>query len=65
LIGFGGLDEPEAIRKALSRDRVVAAAIGNALSHREHALQRLRAALTDLPLRPPQYAPLSTIAPWS
>lgn len=65
LIAFGGLDEPDAIRKALCRDGVVAAAVGNALSHREHALQKLRAALTDLPLRPPQYAPLSTIAPWS
>ena len=65
LIAFGGLDEPDAIRKALSRDGVVAAAVGNALSHREHALQQLRAALTDLPLRPPQYAPQSTIAPWS
>lgn len=65
LIAFGGLDRPDAMRHALAHPGLSAIAIGNALNHREHAVQQLRAALIDLPVRPPRYAPQSAIAPWS
>lgn len=57
LIAFGGLDQPAAIRRALARPEVAAVAVGNALSHREHAVQRLRESLSGLPVRPPCYVP--------
>jgi hypothetical protein len=39
---------------------VVAAGVGNFLAWREHAVQRLKEQLRDLPLRPARYAP----PPW-
>jgi cyclase len=65
VIAFGGLDQPHAVRAALAYPFVVGVGVGNALSHREHAAQHLRAALQDLPLRPARYAPISATAPWS
>ncbi|MEN9417822.1 MAG: Imidazole glycerol phosphate synthase subunit HisF [Pseudomonadota bacterium] len=65
VIAFGGLDQPDPIRAAFAHPFVAGVAVGNALSHREHAVQHLRGALQELPVRPPRYAPLSATAPWS
>jgi cyclase len=56
LIVFGGLSEPAQLRRVLLRPNVVAAGVGHFLSWREHAVQRIKEALRDLPLRPPTYA---------
>ena len=56
LIVFGGLSEPEQLRRVLARPNVVAAGVGHFLCWREHAVQQLKQALVDLPLRPATYA---------
>ena len=56
LIVFGGLSEAEQLRRVLSRSEVVAAGVGHFLSWREHAVQQLKEALRELPLRPATYA---------
>ena len=55
LIAFGGLSEAAQMRVLLQDPRVVAVAVGNFLSYREHALQALKAELGTLPLRPAAY----------
>lgn len=55
LIAFGGLSSAAALRTVLERPCVVAAAVGNFLSHREHAIQALKESLRGLPLRGPTY----------
>ncbi|MES2339687.1 MAG: HisA/HisF-related TIM barrel protein [Pseudomonadota bacterium] len=55
LIAFGGLSAPEDLADVLGRPHVAAAAIGNFLSYEEHAVQRYKAALAALPLRPAAY----------
>lgn len=56
LIAFGGLSNAAQHRRLLTHPRVVATAVGNFLSYREHAVQSLKAALGGLPLRAPAYA---------
>jgi imidazole glycerol-phosphate synthase subunit HisF len=56
LIVFGGLSEPDQIAKAFSCPKIEAVAVGNSLSYREHAVQRLKSKLTDSHVRPPFYA---------
>ncbi len=56
VIAFGGLSEPEQLRRVLGRPQVVAAGVGHFLSWREHAVQQLKEALRGLPLRPATYA---------
>lgn len=55
LLVFGGLSEPDQLRSLLQGDRVVAGAIGNFLSYREHAVQQYKKALAGLPLRTAVY----------
>jgi imidazole glycerol-phosphate synthase subunit HisF len=55
LICFGGLSEVEQLRVVLDNKQVAAAAVGNFLSYREHAVQRLKASLAGLPLRRASY----------
>lgn len=55
IIAFGGISRAEQIAAVLSKPNVVAAAIGNALSYREHALQAIRQTLPGAPLRPAAY----------
>jgi cyclase len=55
LIAFGGLSEPRQLRAVLQSPRVAAAAVGNFLSHREHAIQRLKLELAGIPLRPASF----------
>ena len=55
LILFGGLSEPDTISQVLRSPRVVAAALGNFLAYREHAVQALKAAAHGVPLRPPSF----------
>ena len=55
LIAFGGLSSALALRAVLDRPQVAAAAVGNFLSHREHAIQALKEDLRGLPLRGPSY----------
>jgi cyclase len=52
LLAFGGLATAEQLRPLLSRPRLAGVLVGNALNYREHAIGRLKAALTDQPLRP-------------
>jgi cyclase len=51
IIVFGGLNEHEQMRRLLRIPTVVAVAIGNFLSYREHAIQNLKESLADMPLR--------------
>ena len=55
LIAFGGLSEADQLRSVLQSPRVVAAAVGNFLAYREHAVQHLKHALAGLPLRAASY----------
>jgi len=55
IIAFGGLAGPDQIRAVLSHKSVVAAAIGNSLNYREHAIRHLKQALGDLPIRAPSH----------
>lgn len=52
LLAFGGLATAEQIQPLLSRPRLAAVLVGNALNYREHAIGQLKAALTNHPLRP-------------
>lgn len=56
LIIFGGISEAQQVQALMERPNVAAVAIGNFLSYREHAIQRLRAALASASLRPARYA---------
>lgn len=55
LIAFGGISTPGQVRSILARPRVVAAAVGNFLSYREHAIQALKEAIPGSPVRPAAY----------
>lgn len=52
VIAFGGLSQVPQLFAALKSPQVVAAAVGNFLSYREHAIQAFKAALIGVPLRP-------------
>jgi len=51
IIAFGGISNPKQIFDLLKRDAVVAVAIGNFLSYREHALQSYKKNISNLPIR--------------
>lgn len=53
---FGGLSEAAQIGSLLDRPRVAAVAVGNFLSYREHAVQKLKAAINATYLRPAIFA---------
>lgn len=55
LIVFGGISNVEQIRGLLTRPNVVAVAVGNFLSYREHAIQQLKDGLASAALRPSIY----------
>jgi imidazole glycerol-phosphate synthase subunit HisF len=55
LIAFGGLSEVEQLRAVLDCKQVAAAAVGNFLSYREHAIQQLKASLSGVQLRSASY----------
>lgn len=61
LIVFGGLSDAAQLRAALASPRVVATAVGNFLSYREHAVQEYKRALAGLPVRAAAFE--SRIAP--
>ena len=54
-IAFGGLSEAAQLRRVLQREHVAAAAVGNFLSYREHAIRKLKLQLGGLPLRAPPH----------
>lgn len=56
LIAFGGISEPTQLRDVLQMPTTVAAAVGNFLSYREHAIQFYKESLVGLPLRTASYA---------
>lgn len=62
LILFGGLGEQSQTRAMLAQDNVVAVAVGNMLSYQEHAVQKLKAGLAGLPVRPPFHAATEELA---
>jgi len=55
LIAFGGLNEPDQLIDLLSHPGIAAVAVGNFLNYREHAIQKLKAQLIGMPVRPPRY----------
>jgi cyclase len=61
IIAFGGISKPEQMRALLECSEVVAVAVGNFLSYREHAIQRYKEALTSMPLRYATYKSTFTL----
>jgi cyclase len=57
LIAFGGLSEASQLAAVLQQTSVVAAAVGNFLSYREHAVQAYKQQMVWLPLRTAYYEP--------
>lgn len=55
LIAFGGISSPSQIQRILGRPDVVAVAVGNSLSYREHAVQSIKSSLVGIPMRPECY----------
>ncbi len=55
LIVFGGLSDPEQMRKLLLQPNIAGVAVGNFLSYEEHAIQNLKNQLKGMPLRLPTY----------
>jgi cyclase len=51
LIAFGGVSEPQQLEALLDEPAVAAVAVGNFLAYREHAVQKLRQAVTARPIR--------------
>jgi len=51
LIAFGGLSNYEQMKALLQISRLAAIAVGNFLSYREHAIQKYKEALMNMPLR--------------
>ena len=64
LIAFGGLSDPDQIGQVLSLPQVVAVAVGNFLSYREHAIQTIKEKLAGLPLRAPAYDATYSMLPY-
>ena len=56
LIVFGGLSDATQLSALLSKSDVVAAGIGNFLSYKEHALQKIKKHLFEVPIRSANYA---------
>lgn len=56
LILFGGLSEPQQLRNAISQPNVVAVSVGNFLSYKEHAIQKIKQQLVGVPVRAARYA---------
>lgn len=61
IIAYGGLSEPEQIRYFFQSTGVSAVAIGNFLSHREHAIQNYKEELKDMPIRLATYESSSSM----
>lgn len=53
LLAFGGLSDAELLGKVLQMPQVAAAAIGNFLNYREHAVHQYKLQLAGVPLRMP------------
>jgi imidazole glycerol-phosphate synthase subunit HisF len=53
LIAFGGLSGPEQLDSVLALPQVAAAAVGNFLAYREHAVQKLRQGVRSEAIRAP------------
>jgi cyclase len=61
LILFGGLSEPFQIQRVLQRDNVVAAAMGNFLSYREHAVQHFKRNISGVAMRSAEFPGLGSV----
>lgn len=55
LLCFGGISQPPQLQRLLAHPQVVAAGVGNFLSYREHAVQKLKKALGNHSIRLPYY----------
>lgn len=55
LIAFGGLSQPDQMMQLLRMPNVVAVAVGNFLSYREHAIQKYKEELISMSLRLASY----------
>jgi cyclase len=56
LIAFGGISEAQQMKNLLARPNVAAVAVGNFLSYREHAIQKIRDELASSSLRTASFA---------
>lgn len=56
LIAFGGISSTEQMRRLYVYPQLVAVAVGNFLSYREHAVQQFKNELASAALRPSSYA---------
>jgi len=56
LIIFGGVSSTEQMKELFIHPNVVAVAVGNFLSYREHAIQQFKEVLASAALRPPSYS---------
>jgi cyclase len=56
IIAFGGLSEAAQVRTLMDDERVCAAAVGNFLAYREHAVQKLRQQIGDGRIRPATFS---------
>lgn len=55
LLVFGGLSTAVQIQQVLSQANVVAAGVGNFLSYKEHALQKIKREIVGVPMRTARY----------
>jgi imidazole glycerol-phosphate synthase subunit HisF len=53
IIAFGGLSNPTQMRNLLLQPNIVAIAVGNFLSYKEHAIQKYKQAIASVQLRNP------------
>jgi len=65
LIAFGGISDSSQMTELLKMKKFAAVAVGNFLSYREHAVQKLKEELATMPIRDPvyqsKYSPLSNV----
>lgn len=55
LLAFGGAGSAQKLRELLVHPQVAGAAVGNVLSHHEHAIQNMKSQLAGLPVREAAY----------
>lgn len=55
LLAFGGAGSAQKLRELLAHPQMAGAAVGNVLSHREHAIQKMKSQLDGLPVREAAY----------
>ncbi len=60
LLVFGGLSQTSQLHRVLSLGNVVAAGVGNFLNYKEHAVQKIKQNLSEVPIRAAHYVSQET-----